>query len=98
MSGLGTGRPDLDPLAEDVVPASVRHARLARLIAQVANLALTGRDVATAERLGLRWPDSGVSAPDFFVLPGGVIDWDTTSYVVEKSGPKPLVAVEIVLG
>lgn len=86
-----------DPLAEAVVPESVKHARTARLVAQVAILAVAGSDVEAVERLGLRWPDKSVSAPDFFLLPGGVVDFSTTSYVVDKTGPKPLVAVEVVV-
>jgi hypothetical protein len=88
--------PEPDPLAEAVVPESVVHARTSRLIAQVAGSALSGTGVETAERLGLRWTDDGVSAPDFFVMPGGAIGWDTTSYRPDVDGPRPLVAVEVI--
>ncbi len=84
-----------DPLAEDVVPESVPHSRTARLVAQVISLALDPDGFDTAERLGLRWADGRTSAPDFFVLPGGSLSWDTTSYAPESDGPKPLVAVEV---
>ncbi len=85
-----------DPLADAVVPESVAHARTSRLVAQVVSHALTGMGVNTAERLGLRWPDGPPSAPDFFVMPGGTINWRTTSYAVGVDGPAPDVAVEIV--
>ncbi len=88
--------PDGDPLAEAVVPESVKHSRVARLIAQVGVLAQSGGSAAV-ERLGLRWPDRSISAPDFFLLPDGAVSWDTTSYVVGVDGPKPLVAVEVVV-
>lgn len=85
----------VDPLAEDIVPESVAHSRTTRLVAQVGSLALGGR-MATVERLGLRWPDRTVSAPDFFVLPAGSVSWATTSYAPGTDGPAPLVAVEVI--
>ena len=88
-------RLQVDPLAEDVVPESVPHARTARLVAQVVTLALDPDGFDTAERLGLRWSDGKTSAPDFFVLPGGSLSWSTTSYAPGTDGPTPLVAVEV---
>ncbi len=85
-----------DPLADAVEAQPIAHSRLGWLASQLVALAIRGGTTQVIERLGLRWPDGSVSAPDLIVLPLGSVGWHTTSYAPGTDGPLPEVAVEIV--